>query len=154
MSNEEYFREAESEARKALCFRDKCGAIIVNQDVIIGRGYNAPPRDEIQNRKCENDYRESLKPKSDRTCCMHAEWRAILNAIATKGNIQGSILYFARLGQDGSLKYSGMPYCTVCSRLALDAGISKFGLWQKEGIILYEARIYNNLSYEFHINRY
>ena len=42
------------------------------------------------------------------------------------------------------------PYCTVCSRLALESGLSKFGLWQRSGMRLYDTFEYNNLSYAYH----
>ena len=43
----------------------------------------------------------------------------------------------------------GKPYCTVCSRMALDTGIDKFVLWHGEGICEYPTDRYNKLSYEY-----
>ena len=60
-----------------------------------------------------------------------------------------SKLYFVRVDENGSSKRSGKPYCTVCSRLALDAGISHFLLWHEEGVGEYQTDEYNNLSYEY-----
>lgn len=148
---EYFFKKAGEEAKKALCLKAKCGAVIVLEDEIIGRGYNAPPGDDITQRKCEEIFEgTSLKPKSDRTCCMHAEWRAILDAIQNKKDISGSTLYFSRVDDNGNLLRSGKPYCTVCSRLALDTGIKYLGLWHEEGIKLYDTQEYNDLSYNFH----
>lgn len=150
MTHEDYFREAGKVAEKALCLRDKCGAVIVKDGLIIGCGYNAPPKDDITMRKCHLELVTSPKPKSDRTCCMHAEWRAVLNALPT-GNIVGSTLYFVRVNEYGEIKQSnGVPYCTVCSRLALDVGIAQFGLWTKEGVGMFPTDQYNELSYQFH----
>ena len=47
--------EAAETAKKALCLRAKCGAVIVKNGIIIGRGYNAPPLDTIENRMCHQD---------------------------------------------------------------------------------------------------
>lgn len=150
MTHEDYFREAGKIAEKALCLRDKCGAVIVAEGKIIGGGYNAPPQDDIVHRKCHLDLVTSSKPKSDRTCCMHAEWRAIIEALPT-GKIVGSTLYFVRVNQEGDLKESsGVPYCTVCSRLALDTGVASFGLWTKEGVKMFPIKEYNEISYQFH----
>lgn len=150
MIHEDYFKEAGKEAAKALCLRDKCGAVIVLDGVIVGRGYNAPPRDDITKRKCHLDLRYSDKPKSDRTCCMHAEWRAMLDTVA-HGKAKGSTLYFVRVDDTGAVKESnGIPYCTVCSRFALDVGIDYFGLWTKEGVKMFKTDEYNDLSYQFH----
>lgn len=150
MTHEDYFREAGKVAEGALCLRDKCGAVIVIDGEIIGRGYNAPPLDDVNARKCHLELVTSPKPKSDRTCCMHAEWRAILDAFPTS-KIVGSTLYFARVDDEGNIKESnGVPYCTVCSRLALDTGIAYFGLWTKEGAKLFPTEEYNEISYQFH----
>lgn len=47
------------------------------------------------------------------------------------------------------LETAGQPYCTHCSRLALDAGIAEFVLWHNEGIAVYPTDEYNNLSYRY-----
>jgi hypothetical protein len=153
MSDEEYMREAAKEASKALCLRDKCGCVVVLNGEIIGRGYNAPPQDDVSQRKCELDLIASPKPKSDRTCCVHAEWRALTDAIKNKKDISGSELYFTRVDEKGDIKKSGKPYCTVCSRLALDLGLAYFALWHEDGIKKYDTKTYNDLSYQFHIQK-
>lgn len=150
MSDEEYMREAAKEAHKALCLRDKCGSVVELDGEIIGRGYNAPPNDDISQRKCEVNLIESPKPKSDRTCCVHAEWRALLDAVKNKKDITGATLYFTRVDGEGNILKSGKPYCTVCSRLALDLGLAYFALWHEEGIKKYDTSEYNDLSYQFH----
>ena len=151
VSAQNYFKEVARVAEKALCKRDKCGAIIVSHGIIIGKGYNAPPQDDLSNTKCSCEYPEvSRKKKSDKTCCMHAEWRAILDALKFENNLQGSSLYFARVDEQGNLLPSGEPYCTVCSRFALDVGISEFVLEHEDGIVAYDTKEYNDLSYKFH----
>lgn len=150
MDHEYYFNEAANVALNALCLRDKCGAVVVLNNAIIGSGYNAPPLDDIDSRKCDLDLLKSSKPKSDRTCCVHAEWRAIMNALKTGKGLTGSTLYFTRVDPSGNILKSGEPYCTVCSRLALDAGVSSWALWHDTGIKLYDAKTYNELSYQFH----
>jgi len=81
---------------------------------------------------------------------VHAEVRAIIDAIRTACWIGGSTLYFTRIDPEGHLLRSGQPYCTVCSRLALDTGVASFALWQDDGIRLFDTHHYNDLSYEFH----
>jgi len=154
MTHEEYFKEAGKEAMKSLCLRDvtgdKCGAVVVLDGEIVGRGYNAPPNDDISQRRCHLELIHSDKPKSDRTCCMHAEWRAILEAVAQK-KARGAMLYFVRVTKEGELKTSrGEPYCTVCSRLALDTGVAVFALLGKDGPLFFDTKKYNDLSYYFH----
>ena len=151
MSDEDYFSLAAEQAKKSLCLRDSCGAVIVQNGVVVGEGYNGPPRDDVEHRMCELDLRKSPKPKSDHTCCVHAEWRAIVATIISSGDLKGSALYFTRVDSNGSMLKSGEPYCTVCSRLALDAGISYFCLWHESGIKKYDTTEYNDASYQFHI---
>lgn len=149
MDHEKYFYEAIEEANKATCTRRKCGSVIVSATgEIIGRGWNGPPAgDEVQ-RRC--DRKNELNPdfKSDKTCCMHAEWRAIFSAVKYFSNeITGSVLYFAVVDEVGKHVFAGEPYCTFCSKMALDAGIAYFGLWHESGIRIYDTREYNDLSF-------
>ncbi len=150
MSPESYFKEAGKEAKKSLCLRDKCGAVVVLNNEVIGRGFSGPAGG-ISERKCELTFSHSKKPKSDVTCCVHAEWRAIIEAIRNRKDISGSTLYFTRVDEKGNLLKSGEPYCTVCSRLALDSGVKFFALCQEVGIKLFETKEYNDISYQFHL---
>lgn len=129
--------------------------MIVADGQIIGRGYNAPPKDDSIAALCTLDLRESSKkPKSDRTCCVHAEWRAIMDALRTHPDrIIGATLYFSGVDDAGHALTSGKPYCTVCSRLALDAGLAYFALRHESGVTLYDCRDYNERSYAFHRER-
>jgi deoxycytidylate deaminase len=151
--HKKFFEQAAKVAERSLCLKAKCGAIIVVDNHIIASGYNAPPRNDISNRKCNLHFpvTNRKKPKSDCTCCVHAEWRAITNALRVyHGSFKGSTLYFTRVDDNGEIIYSGEPYCTVCSRLALDVGIETWALWHEDGIKLYDAKKDNDLSFEFH----
>lgn len=145
-----YFSECSREALKSTCLRSKCGSVIVKDNEIIGKGYNSPPANlEIQ-RRCICDKSSLHKKIVDKTCCIHAEQRAIINALINNPEkILGSQLYFIRLNKDEKQSYSGSPYCTLCSKMALDVGIKKFALWHKEGIAEYDTGEYNLLSFQF-----
>lgn len=143
-----YIEDAAIAAAYSGCFRSKCGSIIVKDDAIIGKGYNSPPLDV----KLEYCLKDSLPAnfKSDKTCCMHAEQRAIMDALQHHPDkIAGSRLYFIRLDEQGSKKRSGDPYCTICSKFSLDSGIGEFVLWREEGICVYDTVDYNELSFKF-----
>lgn len=143
-----WMQEAGAMAGRALCHRKKCGAVVVVGGEIIGRGYNAPPLDDEANRLCDESL-DTVKPKYDRTCCVHAEWRAIMDALRNAPEkIVGSKLYFARV-EGGEIRRSGRPFCTVCSRLALDVGVAAFALWHDDGVREYPTGEYNRLSYRF-----
>lgn len=149
--HQHWINEAVGEARKALCRRSRCGAVVVAGEQIIGRGFNAPPGDDPTSAMCATDLRESPKPKSDRTCCVHAEWRAIIDALMHHpDSIKGATLYFSRADESGHGVFSGQPYCTVCSRLALDVGLAYFALNHESGLTLYDCVDYNRRSYAYH----
>ncbi len=58
-------------------------------------------------------------------------------------------LYFMRLDEEDNLTRAVNPYCTICSKMTLDAGIQEFVLWHEDEICVYETDDYNLLSYEF-----
>lgn len=147
---EHYMGLAAIEAAKATCHRSKCGSIIVNDEMVIGKGFNSPPLGLERQRRCSVEKSFYNQKVTDKTCCVHAEQRAIMDALAKNpGKLEGSVLYFIRLDEKGEKAFSGNPYCTICSKMALDVGIDEFVLWHKEGICSYETLEYNDLSYHY-----
>jgi len=142
-----YFKEAKKEAEKSSCYISKCGALLVKGKTILGRGFNSPPG----NKKLKQCFKDSLPNnfKSDRTCCVHAEQRAINDALDKYGKerIKDSTLYFTRINQEKSIISVGKPYCTICSKDALDNGISKWVLFHEFGFCEYDAEEYNKISF-------
>lgn len=148
--HEKWFKEAAKTALQATCRRALCGAVIVKDDEVIGYGFNAPPLNDEGNRTCDAVWNRNKKPKYDLTCCVHAEWNAILDACKRAGSrIEGSTLYFMRTNENGEFTDAGKPFCTVCSRLALQSGVKLFGLWNG-GPEMIDTVEYNRSSYEFH----
>jgi len=139
-------------AKNSPCFRSKCGSIIVKDGIIIGEGFNAPPLGKKLDRCFKDDIPKNFK--SDRSCCIHAEERAIMEALRKHHDkIVGSRLYFIRLDTATDEKmYAGQPFCTICSKMALDSGIKEFVLWHKEGITVYDTDEYNDLSFKYRDN--
>ena len=144
----EYITRAAELAKHSKCLRSKCGSVIVKNDEIIGQGWNSPPGDKTLEKCLKDDLPKNFK--SDKTCCVHAEQRAIMDGLRRKpDNVPGSRLYFIRLDENGNPKPSGRPYCTICSKMALDAGIAEFVLMHKEGICVYDTEEYNTLSFQY-----
>lgn len=146
-----YLDLAASKAKESNCFRAKCGTIIVSGERVIGSGFNSPPL----SKKIDHCIKGGLPKdfKSDKTCCMHAEQRAIMDSLRKNPRfLSGSRLYFVRLDKSGKKEFSGEPYCTICSKMALDAGVSEFVLWRKEGVCVYDTAEYNELSFKFKMN--
>lgn len=144
-----YFTRAAEIAKEATCHRAKCGSIIVNKDTVIGEGFNSPAHGNEDQRMCDVEYDMSIKPKYDKTCCIHAEWRAVLEACKTHPEkLNGSILYFMRIDENGHFTDAGDPFCTVCSRLTMEAGVGEFALYNNGGADIYPLAEYNQKSYQ------
>lgn len=149
----DWLAEARRAALGALCLRSRCGAALVRGGEILARGHNGPPRDDLSLRVCDTIQPSIGKPKSDRTCCLHAEWRALLEALSTRPDaVEGSTMVFCRVDAQGGLLASGNPYCTVCSRLTLDRGVRSWVLWHEGGPVEYDAREYHVLSERYDLN--
>ncbi len=148
-----YFKAAASAANQSTCLRAHCGSVIVSQqDEIIAKGSNCPAGGQESNRTCLIDRPGgSPKPKYDTTCCVHAEWQAILRAALDHSDkLGGSRLFFMRVDADGQMTKTGDPLCTVCSRLAMESGIKEFIMWHQEGVRIYPLAEFDRLSYAFH----
>ena len=63
--------------------------------------------------------------------------------------IKSSTIYFIRLDGNNNKEPAGKPYCTICSKMALETGIKEFILWHEQGITSYNTEEYNNLSYQY-----
>ncbi len=148
--HEDYFTQAQKVAQQATCNQAHCGSVIVSKEGrVIGTGYNAPPLGDESQRMCEAKFDTSLKPTSDKTCCVHAEWNAILDALENHPKeVKGSTLYFMRVNEKGEFTEAGKPWCTVCSRLALQSGVKSFGLWNG-GPEMIKTEEYNQRSYSY-----
>lgn len=145
-----FIQQAAEIAQKATCERSKCGCVIVKDGEIIGKGFNSPPQNLESQRRCHCDKEQYHRKVTDKTCCIHAEQRAILDALKfASDKLIGSDLYFIRLDQEGKPAKSGNPYCTICSKMALEVGIKTFHLWHSEGIVAYDTEEYNILSYQY-----
>ena len=146
----EYIAKAAEIALSSTCGRSRCGSIIVKESSIIGGGYNSPPKNLESQKRCSCAKDSYHKKVTDKTCCIHAEQRAIMDALQHHPDqIAGSRLYFIRLDEQGNKKRSGDPYCTICSKFSLDAGLSEFVLWREEGICVYDTMEYNELSFKY-----
>ncbi len=147
IENRKWIKTAVAVARKATCERSKCGSVIVKDGMIIGEGFNSPPGGLESRRRCRVEKSTFDRKVTDKTCCVHAEERAIMDALRKHPDkIVGSTLFFIRLDERDEPKRSGEPYCTICSKMALDAGIAEFVLWHESGMVAYPTDEYDALS--------
>jgi deoxycytidylate deaminase len=136
-------------AKNSTCERSKCGSIVVQANEVIGIGFNSPPGNLVSQKRCLCSKDIYDKKVTDKTCCIHAEQRAMISALkAYPDRVAGSSLYFVRI-KDEIVVPSGNPYCTICSKMALDLGIIEFILWHEAGVGVYGTEEYNDLSYAY-----
>lgn len=147
---QQYIAEAAKVAQLATCERSKCWSVIVKNWKIIWKGYNSPAKNLESQRRCSCDKNSYHRKVTDKTCCIHAEQRALFDALRNHPNeIQGATLYFIRLDKNNQPSKSWKPYCTICSKSALELWIKEFVLDHEEGITAYDTEEYNTLSYQY-----
>lgn len=151
-NSKEYINEARIEAEKATCRRAKCGAVIVSDQKIIGRGFNSPPGNDETERRCHIKKNQYDIKVTDKTCCIHAEQRAVMDALRHfPDKLNGAKLYFSRFNPDGQQRLVGgkiQLYCTVCTKTMYDVGIAEFILPHQDGICSYSKNEYLDRSFE------
>ncbi|MFP4116220.1 MAG: hypothetical protein ACLFTQ_03400 [Candidatus Aenigmatarchaeota archaeon] len=146
-----FVEEAAEAAQESGCDDAWCGSVLIGGDEIIGKGWNSPPHDLESHRRCSNEKEEYDERVTDKTCCVHAEQRAIMNALGnySKEKVKGSKLYFARVNEQGKVKKTNEPYCTICSKMILDVGIEEVVMWNGEDLVAYPAEEYNDISFSY-----
>lgn len=145
-----YVEQAATVAKVATCSEAHCGSVIVKDGLVIGAGFNSPPMELGSQRRCGADKAKYHEKVTDKTCCVHAEQRAIMDALQTNPDeLTGSRLYFIRLDREGNMTRAGKPWCTICSKMSLDVGIAEFVLWRDDGVCVYDTEEYNDLSFAY-----
>jgi hypothetical protein len=56
-----------------------------------------------------------------------------------------------RIDNDNNFTDAGDPFCTVCSRLTMEAGVQDFALYNNNGADVYALDEYNQKSYNAYI---
>lgn len=134
-------------ARSSPCKKRKCGSVLVSADGSVFSGaVNQPPPGAAVH--C-TPYCLPAGFKSDKACCVHAEQRSILDAMKQGKSVAGSIMVFSSVDEAGNRLMSGQPYCTICSKMALESGVQAWILEHADGIKRYDAVEYNRISFEY-----
>ena len=114
---DEYFMEmAELARQRSTCLRRGVGAVIVKDNRVIATGYNGVPKGI---RHCEETgcLRQQLNVPSGKMheLCrgLHAEQNAIIQAAVLGQSVDG-----------GSIYITHQP-CAICSKMIINAGISR-----------------------------
>jgi len=128
LSKAEYFIEiAKTVAIRSTCLKRQYGAVVVNNDEIISKGYNGSPRGETNCCDAGVCYKDKhllpIDPLSavhgdqyGSCLAVHAEMNAIISA--SRKDLNGATLYLACLDEN----VNPIP-CNICNRRIVNAGI-------------------------------
>ncbi len=114
--NNYYMSLAYLEKEKSTCARRGVGAIIVKDNLIIGRGFN---HTVVGSKPCTIDtcirLKNNIKSGTRQEYCVatHAEQAAIIDAYKNGYNLEGSSIYI-----------TDSP-CVICARLICEFGIKE-----------------------------
>lgn len=132
----------------ARCLKSQRGAIISRYGVdTISEGYNAPPSAGRICQECLREYFKQTPCKTEPCWAIHAEQRAIMNALKRHPDLRGTTMYYATT-RGGFWVPSREPSCTICSKLVMDHGINFVMKTEKHGIVMYDPEEFNLLSFE------
>jgi len=122
-----YLNIAKQVAERSTCFRNKGGAIIVKNDVILATGYIGAPRKTKDCFERENCLRDALKIPHGRNyeICrsVHAEMNCIINAARSGISILDGDLYLYCRDRNGK-EMDSFP-CFICKKMIINAGLKR-----------------------------
>jgi len=135
-SKEEYYLGiAKQIGKRATCFRNKGGAIIVKDDVIIATGYIGAPRktkDCLERGECLRDKLKIPHGRHYEICrSVHAEANAIVNASRSGASVLNGDLYVYETDREGKV-IDSFP-CFICKKMIINAGLNRVISATKDG---------------------
>jgi len=128
ISREEYYLGiAKQIGQRATCFRNKGGAIVVKDDVIVTTGYIGAPRktkDCLERGECLRDKLKIPHGKNYEICrSVHAEQNAIINATRAGVSIFRGDMYIYGENRQGE-KFDSFP-CLICKKMIINCGLNR-----------------------------
>lgn len=138
-----YLNITKEVAERATCFRNKGGAIIVKNDIILSTGYIGASRktkDCFERNECLRDKLKIPHGSQYEICrSVHAEQNAILNcARAGVSLLEGDIYIYCRDKQGKEI--DSFP-CFICKKMIINAGLNRVICSTKEkGIKIFQVK--------------
>ncbi len=133
--DEYYLNIAKKVGERATCFRNKGGAIIVKEDVILATGYIGAPRktkDCLERNECLRDKLKIPHGRHYEICrSVHAEQNCFLNATRSGTSVLDGDMYIWATDREGNLVDS-FP-CFICKKMIINAGIKRVISATKDG---------------------
>lgn len=141
--DEYYLNIAKEVAERATCFRNKGGAIIVKDDVILATGYIGAPRktkDCFERGECLRDKLKIPHGRNYEICrSVHAEQNCFINAARSGVSILGGDIYIYCRDREGK-EMDSFP-CFICKKMIINAGLKRVICSTKEkGIRIFNVQ--------------
>lgn len=143
-SKDEYYLSiAKQVAERATCFRNKGGAIIVKDDVILATGYIGAPRktkDCFERGFCLRDQLKIPHGRQYEICrSVHAEMNCIINAARSGTSISGGDMFIYHRDREGK-EMDSFP-CFICKKIIINVGLNRVVCSTKEkGIKIFNVQ--------------
>jgi len=132
--DEYYLSIAKQVAERATCFRNKGGAIIVKDDVILATGYIGAPRktkDCFERGFCLRDQLKIPHGRQYEICrSVHAEQNCLINAARSGVSIVGGDMYIYHRDREGK-EIDSFP-CFICKKMIINVGLNRVVCSTKE----------------------
>ncbi len=144
-----YIKKAAEVSEKSICAVSKIGAVLTKNGKIIGEGFNGPSE------KACSPCLFSLINKDVKTelCfAMHAEERAILDALEKGHDPKGATLYSTYV-KNGNFFSTEDSFCAHCSRMFLESEIKEVVIPSKEEFVSYDVNEFYDLSFDKFIQK-
>ena len=127
-SQDEYFLDiAKQIGQRSTCFRNKLGAIIVKDNVILATGYIGAPRktkDCLERNECLRDKLNIPHGQRYELCrSVHGEQNAIINAARSGTSIFEGDMYISAIDRNGN-PINAFP-CFICKKMIINAGLKR-----------------------------
>jgi dCMP deaminase len=119
-----YIGIARAVAARGTCIRRNFGAVIVNNDQIVGTGYTGSPRGSVNccdKGTCKrNDVGAAPGERYELCESVHAEMNAVINT--GRERCKGATIYIVGIDAETGEDVSREP-CELCERVLLNAGL-------------------------------
>ena len=147
---QKYIKKAAEVSEKSICSVSKIGATLVKDGKIIGRGFNGPV-----GAACHPCLLNLLgkNVKTELCFAMHAEERAIVEALENGHITKGATLYSTYV-KNGKFYSTEDSFCAHCSRILLESDIVSVVMPKEDSIVSYDIHEYYDLSFDKFISKH
>ncbi len=146
----EYIKKAAEVSGQTICSVRRIGAVLVDKKgKIIGKGFNGP-----MGHKCNPCLLKLLAKgvKTELCFAMHAEERAVVDAIEKGHDTSGTTLYTAYVKNNKPTSTED-SFCAHCSRILLESDVKRVVLPEKGGLSSYDINEFYDLSFDKFIEK-